>query len=66
MLNNKKRGGEIMSQTITVKIKLLPTKEQAVILTEMCKTYISTINDLVSEMVQEMKSTKKTSKNIDV
>ena len=29
MLNNKKQGGEIMSQTITVKIKLLPTKEQA-------------------------------------
>lgn len=55
-----------MSQTITVKIKLLPTKEQAVILTEMSKTYILTINNLVSEMVKEKKSTKKTSKNIDV
>src|SRR5699024_10103793 len=55
-----------MSQTITVKIKLLPTKEQAVVLTEMSKTYISTINDLVSEMVKEKKSTKKTSKNVDV
>lgn len=66
MLNNKKQGGENMSQTITVKIKLLPTKEQAVILTEMSRTYISTINNLVSEMVKEKKSTKKTSKNIDV
>ncbi|WP_100330660.1 RNA-guided endonuclease InsQ/TnpB family protein [Bacillus xiapuensis] len=53
-----------MSQTITVKIKLLPTKEQDLTLTEMSKTYISTINDLVSEMVKEKKSTKKTSKNI--
>ena len=65
MLNNKKQGGENMSQTITVKIKLLPTKEQAVILTEMSRTYISTINNLVSEMVKEKKSTKKTSKNIE-
>ena len=32
----------------------------------MSKTYISTINDLVSEMVKEKKNTKKTSKNIDV
>ncbi|MBS4220481.1 transposase [Bacillus sp. FJAT-49711] len=54
-----------MSQIITVKIKLLPTKEQALVLTEMCKTYISTINDLVSEMVAEKKSTKKSSKHID-
>ncbi|MDL0420314.1 RNA-guided endonuclease InsQ/TnpB family protein [Caldibacillus thermoamylovorans] len=49
-----------------MKIKLLPTKEQALTLTEMSKTYISTINDLVSEMVKEKKNTKKTSKNIDV
>ncbi|MBS4196018.1 RNA-guided endonuclease InsQ/TnpB family protein [Lederbergia citri] len=55
-----------MSQTITVKIKLLPTKEQALVLTKMCKTYISTINDLVSEMVEEKKNTKKSSKHIDV
>lgn len=59
MLNNKKQGGEIMAQTITVKIKLLPTKEQGLTLAEMSKTYISTINDLVSEMVKEKKSTKK-------
>lgn len=66
MLNNKKQGGENMSQTITVKIKLLPTKEQSLTLTEMSKTYISTINDLVSEMVKEKKVTKKSSKDIDV
>ncbi|GGB42320.1 IS200/IS605 family element transposase accessory protein TnpB [Virgibacillus dakarensis] len=55
-----------MSQTITVKIKLIPTKEQASILSEMSKTYISTINDLVSDMVKEKKSTKKSSKHMDV
>ena len=66
MLNNKKQGGEKMSQTITVEIKLLPTKEQASILQNMSKTYISTINTLVSEMVAEKKSTKKSSKDIHV
>lgn len=66
MLNNKKQGDENMTQTITIKIKLLPTKEQAVILTEMSRTYISAINNLVSEMAKENKSTKKTSKDIDV
>ncbi len=66
MLNNKKQGGEIMSQTITVKIKLLPTKEQDLTLTNMSKMYISTINNLVSEMAKEKKVTKKSSKNIDV
>ena len=53
-----------MSQTITVKIKLFPTKEQATILQKMSKEYISTINMLVSEMVAEKKSTKKSSKDI--
>lgn len=53
-----------MSQTITAKVKLLPTKEQANILQEMSKKYISTINSLVSEMVAEKKSTKKSSKDI--
>jgi putative transposase len=55
-----------MSQTITVKIKLLPTKEQDLILNEMSKTYISTINNLVSEMVKEKKSLKKSSKDVKV
>lgn len=53
-----------MSQTITVKIKLLPTKEQASILKDMSKEYISTINSLASEMVAEKKSTKKTTKDV--
>lgn len=53
-----------MSQTITVKIKLLPTKEQESILKEMGKSYISTINSLVSEMVEEKKSIKKSTKDV--
>lgn len=65
-LNNKKQGGEKMSQTITIKIKLLPTKEQASILQTMSKTYIRSINNLVSEMVETKKSTKKSSKDIHV
>lgn len=64
MSNNKRKGGETMSQTLTVKIKLLPTKEQATILQEMSKEYITTINILVSEMMVEKKSTKKSSKDI--
>lgn len=53
-----------MSQTLTVKIKLLPTKEQAFILSMMSKEYISTINTLISEMVEEKRTTKKTSKDV--
>lgn len=48
-----------MSQTITVKVKLLLTKEQEEILNEMSHTYISVINQLVSEMVDNKKSTKR-------
>ncbi|MBJ8009376.1 MULTISPECIES: RNA-guided endonuclease TnpB family protein [Bacillus cereus group] len=55
-----------MYQTVTVKIKLLPTKEQASILNAMGKEYISTINALVSEMVAEKKITKKTTKDVPV
>lgn len=53
-----------MSQTITVKIKLLPTEEQGKILHEMSREYISAINTLVSEMAAEKKGTKKSSKDI--
>ena len=53
-----------MEQTITINIKLLPTKEQAAILEEMSKSYIAAINALVSEMVAEKKTTKKSSKDI--
>lgn len=53
-----------MSQTITVKIKLIPTKEQASILNAMSKEYISLINMLIAEMVVEKKSTNKTTKDV--
>ena len=66
MLNSKKQGGEIMSQTITVNIKLLPTKEQAEILEEMSTSYITAINELVAEMVHAEQLLKKTSKDVFV
>lgn len=47
-----------MYPTVTVKIKLLPTKEQAFILKAMGREYISTINALVSEMAQQRKYMK--------
>lgn len=53
-----------MEQIVTVKIKLLPSKEQEDILTNMSKKYITTINTLVSEMVAEKKTTQKTTKHI--
>lgn len=53
-----------MSQTITVKVKLLPTKEQASILSAMGKDYIYTINALIAEMVAKKKTTKKTTKDV--
>ncbi|ANU20563.1 transposase [Planococcus plakortidis] len=53
-----------MSQIITVKVKLLPTKEQQRILSQMSRDYISVINQLVNEMVVERRKTKKTSKHV--
>ncbi|MFP3356292.1 RNA-guided endonuclease TnpB family protein [Planococcus maitriensis] len=53
-----------MSQTITVKVKLLPTKEQKRVLGQMSRDYISLINQLVEEMVLEKKKTRKTSKHV--
>lgn len=53
-----------VSQTITVKIKLLPTKEQAPILDAMSREYISVMNSLISEMVIKKKITKKTTKDV--
>ncbi|MCU5332130.1 MULTISPECIES: hypothetical protein [Bacillus] len=47
-----------MYQTITVKIELLPTKEQAFIIKAIEREYISTINALVSEMAQQRKYMK--------
>ena len=53
-----------MSQTITVKIKLTPTKEEEELLKSSSLSYIQTINVLVSEMIKEEKPTKKTSKDV--
>ena len=53
-----------MVQVLTVKVKLLPTKEVEKILEEMGKEYISVVNGLVHEMVDEKKVTKKTSKHV--
>ncbi|WP_059105042.1 RNA-guided endonuclease InsQ/TnpB family protein [Shouchella shacheensis] len=55
-----------MSQVMTVKLKLLPTKEQSAFLKISSLIYINTVNSLVSEMIQTKELTKKTSKDIDV
>lgn len=60
---NKRQGGEPM-QTVTVKIKLLPTKEQEALLEQSGTAYIKLINELVSEMVETKSTTKKTSKGV--
>ncbi|MCS3599110.1 uncharacterized protein Yka (UPF0111/DUF47 family) [Bacillus sp. JUb91] len=51
-----------MSQTLTVKVKLIPTKEQIRLLEQSSHEYIKVINTLVSEMVEAKKSTKKAQK----
>jgi hypothetical protein len=51
-----------MSQTITVKVKLIPTKEQIRLLEQSSHEYIKVINTLVLEMVETKKSTKKVQK----
>lgn len=67
-LNNtsktKKRGGENLSQTITVKIKLAPSKEIEKLLETSSSEYIRLINSLVTEMLGEKKSTKKSTKDV--
>ena len=54
-----------MTQTLTLKAKLHPTKEQMEWIKEGCFCYIQTINSLVEEMVLNRKSTNKTSKHIE-
>ncbi|MBE1554519.1 RNA-guided endonuclease TnpB family protein [Sporosarcina limicola] len=54
-----------MSQIITVKIKLLPTKEQIQLVEQSSRAYIKIINTLVSEMVEAKASTKKSTKDIE-
>lgn len=54
-----------MSQTITVKVKLLPTKEKISLLEQSSREYIKLMNMLVSEIVEARESTKKsTSVNV--
>lgn len=53
-----------MSQTITVNIKIIPTAEQAEVLTKMSSEYINVINSLVNEMVHEKRCTRKTTKDV--
>ncbi len=48
-----------MSQTITVKMKLFPTKEKISLLEQSSREYIKLMNMLVSEMVEARESTKK-------
>lgn len=64
MLNNKKQGGDTVSQTLTVNIKLKPTKEQEVVLKSMAETYIETVNQLTSDMVDAKAMLKLTSKSV--
>ena len=53
-----------MSQTLTVKVKLLPTKKQIQLLQQSSHEYIRVVNTLVAEMVEEKKRLKKTTKDI--
>ena len=64
MLNNKKQGGDTVSQTLTVNIKLKPTKEQEVVLKSMAETFIETVNQLISDMVDAKAMLKLTSKSV--
>ncbi|BDR71208.1 hypothetical protein K144313037_p10750 (plasmid) [Clostridium tetani] len=49
---------------LTIKIKLIPIKEQKLHIQDTCLEYIKTVNDTVSLMVAENKSLKLTSKDI--
>lgn len=53
-----------MTQVLTVKARMYPTREQEELLQQSSKDYIDVINILVSEMVESEKTTKKTSKDI--
>ncbi|MHC2835579.1 transposase [Bacillus sp. F9_6S_D1_P_5] len=54
-----------MSQTLTVKVKLIPTKGQIRLLEQSSQEYIKVINTLISEMVEAKESTKKSTKDIE-
>lgn len=49
----------------TVKIKLLPTKEQERLITNMVKTYIKSVNSIVADMMRANHALKLSSKDVD-
>ena len=53
-----------MSQTMTVKVKLNPTKKQKLLLASSSRVYIEEVNKLVYEMVEWRTDFKKSSKDI--
>ncbi|WP_372585465.1 RNA-guided endonuclease TnpB family protein [Bacillus mycoides] len=53
--NQKNKGMKRMSQTLTVKVKLIPTKGQICLLEQSSQEYIKVINTLVSEMVEAIR-----------
>lgn len=53
-----------MENTLTVLIKLKPTREQKQLINNSSLEYISLVNKLVGEMVQTKATTKKTTANI--
>ncbi|MBM7634215.1 RNA-guided endonuclease InsQ/TnpB family protein [Geomicrobium sediminis] len=57
---------EIVTQALTIKIRLKPNPSQNDLLKRSSTLYIATINRLVSEMVESKAITKKTSKHVDV
>lgn len=66
MLKINERGEHFMTQSMTVKIKLEPTKSDRELIRSSSLVYIATVNSLVSEMVSNEKITKKSSKDINV
>lgn len=53
-----------MAQTITVKVKMEPNKANDELLKNASRLYISTINQLVTEMVLDKNTTNKTTKHL--
>lgn len=61
-MQSKKQGGELVQ--ITVQAKLIPTKEQAALLSATTKEYIRATNTAVAEYVAAGENLKYSSKNI--
>lgn len=63
---SKRLEGENVSQVITVNVKLYPDKYQSKLLSTSSTEYIKVINNLVSDMVENRETTKKTSAHVSV